>query len=322
MSARTAGTGRGSEAPAASGSSSTRLWSDARGMLRTPRDLLRFGMTRFGEAGLHFGHGFPSALAEARYLIAHRLHLAVGQAEHWLDARLTPDEISAVLDLLYQRCSTRKPAAYLTGEAWLGDFRFRVDERTIVPRSLIAELLEDDALRPWLDLDAVERAADICTGGGSLAVLLALALPQAEVDAVDLSAPALEVAALNVADYGLDDRIRLLRGDLLAPLEGRYDLIISNPPYVDAAAMAALPDEYLLEPGMSLASGEDGLDHTRALIAAAAERLTDGGVLVVEVGHQRAVLEMSFPDLPFTWLEARDGGTYVFLLRRADLPGA
>ena len=303
-------------------STSERIWQDARTLMQTPRDLLRFAMTRFGEAGLHFGHGFPTALAEARYLIAHRLHLAPGQAEHWLDARLTPDEVAGVLELLGERCRTRKPAAYLTGEAWLGEFRFRVDERTIVPRSLIAELLEDDALRAWIDPDGIERAADICTGGGSLAVLLALALPQADIDAVDLSAPALEVARLNVSDYGLDDRIRLLEGDLLAPLEGRYTLIVSNPPYVDAAAMDALPDEYRREPGMSLASGEDGLDHTRALIAGAARHLTMDGVLVVEVGHQRPVLEMSFPDLPFTWLEARDGGTYVFLLRRADLPGA
>lgn len=297
------------------------FWREARATLSSARDLLRFAVTRFGAAGLFFGHGFPDALGEARYLLAHVLHLPPRQAEQWLDARLTPAEIAAVLALFEERCSSRKPAAYLTGEAWLGEFRFRVDERTIVPRSLIAELLEDDALAPWIALDDVERAADVCTGGGSLAVLLALAAPHAEVDAVDLSPPALEVAALNVADYGLEDRVHLLHGDLMAPLAGEYQLIISNPPYVDADAMSSLPEEYRREPGMALASGEDGLDHARALIEGAARLLTPDGVLVVEVGHQRAVLEMSLPELPFTWLEARDGGTYVFLLRRQDLPG-
>jgi ribosomal protein L3 glutamine methyltransferase len=296
-------------------------WEQARTTLVTARDLLRFAVTRFGAAGLHFGHGFPDALGEARYLLAHVLHLPPQQAAQWLDARLTEAEITAVLALLQERCTSRTPAAYLTGEAWLGDFRFRVDERTIVPRSLIAELLEDNALAPYIALEEVQRAADVCTGGGSLAVLLALAAPQAEVDAVDLSAAALEVAALNLADYGLQDRVALLQGDLLAPLAGDYQLIISNPPYVDAGAMAALPDEYRREPALALASGEDGLDHTRRLIAGAAGLLSPDGVLVVEVGHQRPVLEMSLPDLPFTWLEARDGGTYVFLLQRQDLPG-
>ncbi|MDE3009601.1 MAG: 50S ribosomal protein L3 N(5)-glutamine methyltransferase [Pseudomonadota bacterium] len=297
-------------------------WNAARACLQTPRDLMRFGVTRFGAAGLHFGHGFPDALAEARYLVAHVLHLPPARAAEWLDARLTPAEAEAVLALLRERCDSRRPAAYLTGEAWLGDFRFRVDERTIVPRSLIAELLEDGALHPWLDLDSTQHIADVCTGGGSLAVLFALAAPQADVDAVDLSPQALEVAALNVADYGLEDRIQLLQGDLLAPLDGEYELIVSNPPYVDADAMAALPGEYRCEPHMALASGDDGLDHARALIAGARRLLAPHGVLVVEVGHQRPVLEMALPDLPFTWLEARDGGTYVFLLRREELPGA
>ena len=243
------------------------VWQQAVAELRTARDLLRFAATRFGAAGLHFGHGFPDALAEARYLLGHVLHLPPGQAALWLDGRLLASEIAAVLAVFEERCDSRKPAAYLTGEAWLGEFRFRVDERTIVPRSLVAELLEDGALTPWLELDSVQRVADVCTGGGSLAVLLALAAPQCEVDAVDLSAQALEVAALNVADYGLEDRIHLLQGDLLAPLDGEYELIVSNPPYVDADAMARLPDEYRSEPPMALASGADGLAHTRALLA-------------------------------------------------------
>jgi ribosomal protein L3 glutamine methyltransferase len=296
-------------------------WEHASASLQTARDLLRFGMSRFGAANLHFGHGFPDALSESRYLLAFALHLVPVQSEHWLDGRLTPGEIATVLALFRRRCTTRQPSAYLTGEAWLGEFRFRVDPRTLVPRSFIAELLEDNALSPWIDLAQADRVADVCTGGGSLAVLLALAAPDAEVDAVDLSADALEVAALNLADYGLEDRIRLLRGDLLAPLAGEYALIASNPPYVDAAAMASLPEEYRQEPAMALASGVDGLLHTRALIAGAARLLGEQGVLLVEIGHQRGALEMAFPDLPFTWLEARDGGTYVFLLRREDLPG-
>lgn len=296
-----------------------RAWLDAALELRTARDLLRFGMSRFGAAGLFFGHGFPDALSEVRYLIAFALHLPHGHAEDWLDARLTRAEVKHVLEILHARCDTRQPAAYLTGEAWLGGFRFRVDERTIVPRSLIAELLEDDALAPFLDLEQAERIADICTGGGSLAILLALAAPDAEVDGVDLSAEALAVAALNVQDYQLDERLHLLQGDLLSPLDGDYDLIVSNPPYVDAEAMHALPAEYLREPRLSLESGIDGLEHTRRLLAEAGRLLKPDGVLMVEVGHQRPVLEMAFPDLPFIWLASRDGGTYVFVLRREDL---
>ena len=301
----------------------TQAWQEAARHLRTARDLVRFGMSRFAGADLFFGHGFPDAFEEARYLVAWALQLPVRQADHWLDARLTPAELNRVLQVLQVRCTARQPAAYLTGEAWLGDFRFRVDPRTIVPRSLIAELLEDGALQPWIALEQATRVADICTGGGSLAVLLALAAPDADVDAVDLSPDALAVAQLNVLDYGLQERITLLQGDLLAPLAGStYQLILSNPPYVDAAAMDALPVEYCREPEMSLASGADGLDHTRRLLAGAAALLDTGGVLVVEVGHQRAVLEMAYPDLPFVWLESRDGGTYIFLLRREDLPGA
>lgn len=296
-------------------------WREAAATLRTARDLVRFAMTRFGSAGLFFGHGYPDALTEARYLVGWSLHLPVAQAAAWLDARLTPVECARALALIEARCTTRQPAAYLTGEAWLGEFRFRVDPRTIVPRSLLAEQLEDGALAPWLDLSAAQRVADVCTGGGSLAVLLALAAPDAEVDAVDLSPDALAVAALNVGDYGLEDRVHLLQGDLLDPLTGTYDVILSNPPYVDAAAMQALPDEYTREPALALASGEDGLLHTRRLVDGAARLLAPGGVLVVEVGHQRGIVELSWPDLPFTWLESRDGGTYIFVLRREDLPG-
>lgn len=295
------------------------IWAEAMDILHTPRDLIRFGATRFMREDLFFGHGFPDALSESRYLVAFSLQLSVNQADLWLDAKLTHSEREQVLDLIKQRCISRKPAAYLTGEAWIAGFRFRVDPRTIVPRSLIAELLEDDALSAWMDLASTQRIADICTGGASLAIILALLAPDAEVDAVDLSPQALEVAELNVADYHLQDRVQLLQGDLLHPLKGQYDLIVSNPPYVDAAAMASLPDEYRNEPTMSLESGEDGLDHTRAILDGAADFLTEDGMVMVEVGHQRAVLELAYPDLPFTWLESRDGGTYVFVLRRQDL---
>jgi ribosomal protein L3 glutamine methyltransferase len=295
------------------------IWEEGRESLVTARDLIRFGATRFARAGLFFGHGFPDALSESRYLVAFSLHLPVSQAESWLDAKLTGSEIAQTLDLLHRRCDSRQPAAYLTGEAWVAGCRFRVDPRTIVPRSLIGELLEDEALAPWIEISACQRVADICTGGGSLAVLLALFAPDAEVDAVDLSAEALQIAHLNVADYHLQSRIQLLEGNLLEPLEGEYDLIVSNPPYVDADAMASLPDEYRKEPALSLESGVDGLDHTRVLIAEAARYLTEEGILMVEVGHQRANLELAYPDLPFTWLESRDGGTYVFVLRRQDL---
>jgi ribosomal protein L3 glutamine methyltransferase len=295
------------------------IWSEALDNLNTPRDFIRFGSTRFMRAGLFFGHGFPDALSECRYLVAFSLQLAVNQADHWLDAKLTKFECEQVLDLLKLRCESRQPAAYLTGEAWLAGFRFRVDPRTIVPRSLIGELLEDEALTPWMDISTTQRVADICTGGASLAILLALLAPDAEVDAVDLSSDALEVAELNVVDYHMQSRVHLLHGDLMSPLNGKYDLIVSNPPYVDAKAMAHLPDEYRNEPRMSLESGKDGLDHSRALIAGAKDHLNEDGILMVEIGHQRALLELSYPDLPFTWLESRDGGTYVFVLRQQDL---
>jgi ribosomal protein L3 glutamine methyltransferase len=295
------------------------IWEEAVETLQTARDCIRFGATRFVRADLFFGHGFPDALSESRYLVSYALQLNVSQSEQWLDAKLTHSECAEVLDLLKLRCNSRQPAAYLTGEAWIAGFRFRVDPRTIVPRSLIAELLEDEALAPWLDIASTQRIADICTGGASLAILLALLAPEAEVDAVDLSTEALEVAELNVSDYHMQSRVHLLHGDMLHPLSGQYDLIISNPPYVDAEAMASLPTEYRTEPVMSLESGEDGLDHARALITGAADYLSRDGILMVEVGHQRANLELSFPDLPFTWLESRDGGTYVFVLRRQDL---
>jgi ribosomal protein L3 glutamine methyltransferase len=274
---------------------------------------------RFGEAGLSFGHGTTSARDEAAYLILHTLKLPLDRLDPFLDKTLTAEETEAVSRVLRLRIEQRVPAAYLTHEAWLGDFRFYVDERVIVPRSYIAELLRDE-LSPWVkDPDSVGAALDLCSGSGCLAILLAQAFPKARVDATELSSDALEVARKNVADYGLEDRIRLVRGDLFAGLSGPYELIVSNPPYVNADSMAALPPEYRAEPQMALAGGEDGLDIVRRIVSGAGTLLDQDGLLVVEIGHNRETLEQAFPRLPFTWLETSGGDGFVFLLTGAQL---
>jgi ribosomal protein L3 glutamine methyltransferase len=288
--------------------------------LITVRDWLRFAVSRFNEAKLFFGHGSDNAFDEAAYLILHTLHLPLDRLEPFLDASLTHGEAESVKAVIERRVNARIPAAYLTGEAWLTGHRFRVDERVIVPRSFIAELLADQ-LAPWVeDADTVSSLLDLCTGSGCLAILAAEAFGQAQVDAVDLSADALAVAALNVADYGLGERIRLVESDLFAALKGRtYDVIISNPPYVNAESVAALPPEYQAEPALALGSGSDGLDATRRILAAAPAHLNPGGVLVVEIGHNRDVLEAAYPALPFIWLDTAGGDQFVFMLRREDL---
>ncbi len=287
--------------------------------LVTVRDWLRFAVSRFNEAKLHFGHGSDNAFDEAAYLVLATLHLPVDRLEPFLDASLTHGEAEDVLRVVERRVRERVPAAYLTREAWLAGHSFYVDERVIVPRSFIAELLGEQ-LAPWIeDADAVSRALDLCTGSGCLAILAALAFPNARIDAADLSRDALDVAARNVADYGLGERIELLESDLFAALEGRtYDLIVSNPPYVDAGSVAALPPEYRAEPALALGSGEDGLDAARRILAAAKAHLNPGGLLVVEIGHNRAALEAAFPALPFVWLDTAGGDSFVFLLRRED----
>jgi len=290
--------------------------------LITLRDWLRFAVSRFNEAKLFFGHGSDNAFDEAAYLILHTLHLPLDRLEPFLDASLTHDEAEQVKTVIERRVRERLPAAYLTHEAWLGEHRFYVDERVIVPRSFIAELLPEQ-LAPWIENpDEVTRALDLCTGSGCLAILAALAFPYAEIDAVDLSKDALEVAAKNVADYSLTDRIELIESDLFAALKGRsYDLILSNPPYVNAESVAALPPEYQAEPALALGSGADGLDATRHILAAAKTHLNPGGLLVVEIGHNRDALEAAYPKLPFTWLDTESGDQFVFMLRREDLPG-
>ncbi|SDV47494.1 50S ribosomal protein L3 N(5)-glutamine methyltransferase [Chitinasiproducens palmae] len=287
----------------------------------TPRDLLRYAVSRFNRAGLSFGHGNASALDEAAYLILHTLALPLDTLEPWLDAALLDEEIDAVTALIDRRVEERVPAAYLTHEAWMHGQRFYVDERVIVPRSFIGELLED-GLAPWVsDPDGVTAVLELCTGSGCLAILAAQAFPNAEIDAVDLSEDALDVAERNVADYGLGERIALYAGDLYAPLPARrYDVIIANPPYVNDASMASLPAEYRKEPRMALAGGADGMDIVRRIVESARPFLKDDGVLVVEIGNERPYAEAAFGGLDPIWLATSAGDDAVFLIHAGDLP--
>lgn len=288
--------------------------------LYTVRDWLRFAVSAFNEAKLSFGHGSANAYDEAAYLILDVLHLPLDTLNPFLDARLTANEKEALLELLHQRIEKRIPAAYLTSEAWLGDFHFYVDPRVIVPRSFIAELIREQ-FSPWIaEAESIRDVLDLCTGSGCLAILAAHAFPDAIVDAVDISAAALEVAQRNISEYGLESRVHLIESDLFSNLKGRqYDLIISNPPYVDAPSMDTLPPEYLHEPRLALGSGDDGLDATRKILEQAARYLKPDGLLIVEIGHNRSVLEAAYPELPFVWLEVSAGNEFVFLLRREDL---
>jgi ribosomal protein L3 glutamine methyltransferase len=302
-------------------SQSSGLWDVAQAELRTVRDCLRFGVSRFNEAQLSFGHGSMNAYDEAAYLILYTLNLPVDTLKPYLDATLTGAERDLVLSVLKRRVKERLPAAYLTNEAWLGGYRFYVDKRVIVPRSYIAELL-GEGLAPWIkDPESVASALDLCTGSGCLAILSAISFPNAQVDAVDVSPDALEVAERNISDYGLRERVHLIKSDMNQALKGhQYDLIISNPPYVTQESMSALPKEYRHEPMMALASGEDGLDHVRIIVENASQHLTGHGILVVEVGHNREGVEKAFPDLPFVWPETSAGDGVVFVLNKADLP--
>ena len=289
----------------------------------TVRDLLRHAVSRFTASRLAFGHGSDNAYDEAAYLILHTLHLPLDTLEPFLDARLLASEIDEVLAVIARRADERLPAAYITHEAWMHGRRFYVDERVIVPRSFIGELLED-GLQPYVaDPDEVGAVLELCTGSASLAILAAHAFPNADVDAVDISAPALEVAQLNVAEYGLDDRIALFEGDLFAPLPERsYDVIIANPPYVNSASMAELPAEYRHEPALALAGGDDGMDIVRRIIGEARNWLTDEGVLIVEIGNERAHVEAVFGGLDLVWLPTSAGEDSVFLIQASDLPAS
>ncbi len=284
------------------------------------RSLVLDAASRLEGAGVSFGHGTTNAVDEAAWLVLHALELPVAELGPYLDLAVDAERARRAQALVARRIRTRKPAAYLLKEAWLGPHRFRVDERVIVPRSFIAELLRA-RLAPWLAQPAgVRSVLDLCTGSGCLAILAALAFPKAAIDAADLSPDALAVAKRNVRDYRLGPRVRLVASDLFDALGGRrYDLIVSNPPYVTAAAMRRLPEEYRREPEMALASGRDGLAHTRRILAQAKRHLNPGGLLVVEIGHNRKALERAFPKLPFAWPVVAAGAGYVFVLRYEDL---
>jgi ribosomal protein L3 glutamine methyltransferase len=273
---------------------------------------------RMEDAALSFGHGTTNAFDEAAWLVLWKLGLPLEDLDGVAERELTPEEVAAVEALVDERISTRKPAAYLTREAWLQGVPFYVDERAIVPRSLIAEPLADGTLDAWLS-EHTRRVLDLCTGNGSLAVLAALAWPEVEVDAADLSAEALAVARINVDKHGLSDRIRLRQGDGLQVADGAYDLILCNPPYVNSESMAALPAEYRAEPALALAGGADGMDFVRRLLRDVPAHLTPQGVLVLEIGHERQHFEDAFPHLGPAWLPTSAGDDQVLLLTREML---
>jgi len=288
----------------------------------TPRDWLRYAVGRFLSQGLAFGHGAATALDEAAFLILEGLNLPIDTLDPFLDARLLRHERMRLLDLIEARATTRKPAAYLLNRAYIQGVPFYVDERVIVPRSLIGELMMtafagDNGLVG--DPETIASVLDLCTGGGSLAILAARVFRNARIEAVDISPGALEVAARNIDEHGFQDRIELREGDLFATVEGaRFDLILTNPPYVDAAAIARFPPEYAAEPVVAHAGGADGLDIVRRILREAPEHLTANGTLVCEVGGARRDLEHECPHLPFVWLDTEDTSGEVFLLRAAD----
>ncbi|MFC0242017.1 50S ribosomal protein L3 N(5)-glutamine methyltransferase [Rhodopseudomonas telluris] len=301
-----------------------RLPKVAPGELVTLLDFLRYAVSRFAEAGVVFAHGTTDPIAEAAFLIGEALHLHPDQFEMFASARVTAPEGAKILDLIERRVATRLPAAYLINKIYMRGVPFYVDERVIVPRSFIGELLDShfDGGETSLigDPAEVERVLDLCTGSGCLAILAARAFPFAAIDAVDLSKDALAVAARNVADHQLGDRITLHNGDLFAPLgDARYDLIITNPPYVDAEGMANLPAECRAEPAMAFDGGDDGLDIVRRILAEAKDHLTETGGLLCEIGRGRGLIDAEFPDLPLLWLDSEDSEGEVFWIAAADL---
>ena len=287
--------------------------------LHTLVDFIRWGASRFGEAELYYGHGTNNAVDDAMALVLHTLHLPFGMSSELFSSRLTRSEKQTILELFDQRINKRIPVPYLTHEAWFAGLPFYVDERVLVPRSPIAELIEQ-GFSPWIDADNVEHVLDLCTGSGCIAIACALALPYAQVDASDVSMEALAVADINIQRHHLDGRVQAHKADLFKGLPAqRYDLIVSNPPYVDAADMASLPDEFHHEPELGLASGNDGLDACVQILAEASSWLSDDGVLIVEVGNSAHALAMRFPNVPFLWLEFERGGDGVFLLTASQL---
>ena len=293
--------------------------NQAQDRLSSLRDYVRWGASRFREAGLCFGHGYGDALDESVALVLHALHLEPELPPELWAARLTSLERGAVLHLMSRRILERVPTAYLVGHAWFAGLRFLADPRALIPRSPIGEWIER-GFAPWLDEDEVDAVLDVGTGGGCIAIACAMAFPAARVDAVDIDRDALALAGENVRDHGLQDRVRLVESDLFAGAGTAYDLIIANPPYVGRFEYESLPAEYRHEPSIGLRAGEDGVDLIARILREAGSHLTNEGLLVVEAGSSRPALEARYPRLPFTWLELERGGENVFLLRCEDLP--
>lgn len=289
--------------------------------LKTIRDLLRYSISQFNAANLSFGHGNYTAWDEAVYLLLHTLNLPLDTLEPFLDATVLPNERLKYLDILKKRCEEKIPAAYLTGEAWLQGCSFKVDTRVIIPRSPISELLSQQ-LSPWVaDESEIYSALDLCTGSGCLAILTALAFENAQVDAVDLSDAALDVARENIQDYDLESRVNAIQSDLFNNLNNKkYDLIICNPPYVNQTSMDNLPSEYLHEPNMALAGGSDGMDLIKNIINQASNYLNENGILILEIGHEYDNFVQAFPNLEPIWLSTETTFDQIMLLNKSDLP--
>lgn len=296
-------------------------FEDFIGELITIRDVIRFGVSQFTKAELYYGHGTDNPWDEAEHLVAHALHLTPPIADQWLDARLTQAEKQAVSDYFGCRINDRTPVAYIIGQAWFVGLPFDVDERVLIPRSPIGELI-DKQFSPWI-ISPPERILDLCTGSGCIGIACAYAFPNSEVQLSDISFEALEVAEHNIQKHQLGERVYAIQSDLFEGLQGQtFDLIVANPPYVDAQDMADLPAEYHTEPELALASGVDGLDFTRRLLREALDYLSPTGVLVVEVGNSWVALAEAYPQLPLTWVEFERGGHGVFVLNAQDLERA
>jgi ribosomal protein L3 glutamine methyltransferase len=293
--------------------------SSAPESLRTPRELIHWGADLFEHAGLAFGHGTDNALDESALLVLHGLRIGYDQPDEVLDTPLDDEDRLRVVELLERRVASRKPAAYLVNEAWFAGLSFYVDERVLVPRSPIAELIEA-GFEPWLGRQPVMNILDLCTGSGCIGIACACAFPDARIDIADLSADALQVAGRNIQRHGLEARVSALESDLFAGLTGRrYDIIVSNPPYVPQQEVRELQAEFRHEPALGLIAGTDGLDIVTSILNDADKHLREGGILIVEVGHSQARLVELFPDVPFLWLEFAYGGEGVFLLESHQL---